>query len=301
MRSPLLYSMACLLVSLAAATPVPAMADTTPTQAPTLMNTSRPLLFSELVALQSDAHRTLTLPDQRKSFSFAAATNVLPLTFAEANQALRHYPVVFVAEGDGMALVALVGVQPGTNAFVDSKGEWRPGTYIPAYVRGYPFISIRPSAGADPILALDPNAADFQEKGGQALLQADGQPSEHLKGIMAYQGEYRLLAEHTYTMTQALKEAGVLEEGGLKIQPQGEAPAQQIGGFWVVSEAKLKALDAQALHKLLQADALGLAYAHLFSLASLGNLMVQPTQAAVADTSKSASKSKATRSKDAAP
>jgi hypothetical protein len=242
------------------------------------MNTPRPLFFQDLVALDKDAHRKLSLPAQRKSFAFAAGANLLPLTFAEVSQALHHYPVVFVAEGDATVLVALTGLQAGSNSFIDAKGEWRANTYIPAYVRGYPFIAIRPTESADPILALDPGAADFKAPGGQPLLNADGQPSEQLKGIMAFQGEYRQLAERTQAMTRALKEADVLEEGSLQLQPNGSGEPQKIGGFLVVSEAKLKALPADALKKLMEADALGLAYAQMFSMGSLGNLFGQPTQ-----------------------
>jgi hypothetical protein len=139
-------------------------------------------------------------------------------------------------------------------------------------VRGYPFIALRPSDKADPVLAFDPTAADFKTRGGQTLLGADGQPTEQLKGIAAFQAEYRQLAERTAVMTQALKAADVLEEGSLNLQPQAGGEAQKIGGFMVISEQKLKALSADALKKLMDADALGLAYAQLFSMGNLGNL-----------------------------
>jgi hypothetical protein len=180
-----------------------------------------------------------------------------------------------------VALVGLADLQPGSNRFVGANGEWRAGAYIPAYVRGYPFISVRATGQAEPVLALDPQAADFKAPNGQPLLLADGKPSEQLKGIMAFQGEYRMLAERTNTMVQALKDAGVLEEGGVQLQPNGGGEPQRIGGFLVVSEAKLKALSADALNKLMQADALGLAYAHMFSMASLGNVFAQSAQGAL--------------------
>lgn len=243
------------------------------------MTTPRPLFFSNLVALDKDAHRHLSLPAERKSFAFAAQANLLPLTFAEAGQAMRNYPLVFVAEGQTTALVALSGLSSGGNRFVDGNGEWRPGTYIPAYVRGYPFIAIRPDEKADPVLVFDPNAADFKATGGQPLIGANGEPSEQLKGIMAFQGEYRQLAERTYAMTHALKEAGVLEEGNLQIQPPPNTKGgetQKIGGFLIVSEQKLKALSAEALKKLNDADALGLAYAQIFSMGSLEHLFAAP-------------------------
>ena len=245
-----------------------------------LMNTPRPLFFQDIAPLDTSLHRTLTLPAQRHSFAFAAKANVLPLTFAEVGQALHHYPVVFVADGNSVSLVALTDLQPGSNRFVNAKGEWRAGAYIPAYVRGYPFISIRVADKAEPLLALDPQAADFKAPDGQKLLLADGQPSELLKGIMAFQGEYRQLAERTHAMVQALQDANVLEEGSLQLQPTAGGEPQKIGGFMVVSEAKVKALPADALKKLMDADALGLAYAQMFSMGSLGNVFAQPEQAA---------------------
>jgi hypothetical protein len=253
-----------------------------PTQTNPLMNTPRPLFFKDLVALDKDTHRNLSLPAQRNSFAFAAQANLLPLTFAEVSQALHHYPIVFVPEGNTVALVALTDLQPGSNRFVGANGEWRAGTYIPAYVRGYPFIAIRVTESAEPLLALDPQAADFKAPGGQPLLLADGQPSEQLKGIMAFQGEYRQLAERTHTMGQALKDAGVLEDGSLQLQASAGGEPQKIGGFLVVSEAKLRALPADALKKLMDADALGLAYAQMFSMGSMGNVFAQPPQGALA-------------------
>jgi hypothetical protein len=243
------------------------------------MNAPRPLFFNDIAALDKVAHRSLSLPAQRHNFAFAAQANLLPLTFAEVSQALHSYPVVLVAEGTTVALVGMTDLKPGGNRFVDANGQWRVGAYIPAYVRGYPFISVQVSEQAEPVLALDPQAADFKAPGGQPLLLADGAPSEQLKGIMAFQGEYRQLAQRTHTMVQALKDAGVLEEGSLQLQATAGGERQKIGGFMVVSEAKLKALSADALKKLMDADALGLAYAQMFSMGSLGNLFAQPASA----------------------
>jgi len=257
-----------------------------------LMNAPRPLFFNELVALDTDKHRALRLPTERKSFAFAAQASLLPLTFAEAAPALRHYPLVFIAEGNSVALVALTGLggdKSGGNRFVEANGEWRAGAYIPAYVRGYPFIAIRPGETAEPVLALDPSAADFTRAGGQLLIGADGQPSAQLKGILAFHGEYRQLADRTALMTQALKEVGVLEEGSLQLQTtDAQSETMKIGGFLVVSELKLKALSTDALKKLMETDALGLAYATLFSMGSLPNLLTTPARSgAVSPTSNS--------------
>lgn len=248
-------------------------------------NASRPLFFTELIALDTDKHRSLTLPAERKSYAFAARANLLPVTVAEAGLALRHYPLVFLPEGEQLGLVALAGLPGAANPYIDAQGQWRPGTYIPAYVRGYPFIALRPSANADPVLAFDPAADDFKAEGGLPLLEKSGQPSDRLKAILAYQSEFRLLSEATLTMSRALNDAGVLEAGSLQLQPADRGEAQKIGGFLVVSEQKLRALPAEALKKLVEADALGLAYAQLFSMASLPNLLAIPGGSSASPTS----------------
>lgn len=258
------------LLACIAAPPTATFAATPSTSLP--MNTPRPLLFNDLVAFDMQAHRALRLAVQRKHFRFAAGAHLLPVTAAEAGIALRHYPLVFMPEGEQMTLVALTGVPGEGNRFIDAKGEWRHGAYIPSYVRGYPFIALRPSETAEPILAFDPAADDFKAADGQPLLDEAGEPGEQLKGILAYQTEFRVLADRALAMGRALKEAGVLEEGSLTLQTPGAGEAQKIGGFLVVNEQKLRALPADALKKLMEADALGLAYVQLLSMGSLPNL-----------------------------
>jgi hypothetical protein len=257
------------LLTCIAILPAPTFATQT---SPLPMNTPRPLLFNDIVAFDTQVHRALRLPAQRKGFRFAAGAHLLPVTMAEAGIALRHYPLVFMPEGEYLTLVALTGLPGEGNRFVDAKGEWRPGAYIPAYVRGYPFIALRPSESAEPILALDPTAADFKAADGLPLLDETGQPGEQLKGILAYQNEFRLLADRTMAIGRVLKDANVLEEGSLQLQAPGSSEVQKIGGFLVVNEQKLRALPADALKKLMEADALGLAYIQLLSMGSLSNL-----------------------------
>lgn len=237
-----------------------------------LMNTPRPLFFSDLVPFDTQKHRTLSLPAQRKNFVFAAEASMLPLTIAEVSLAAHHYPVVFVVEKESVVLVALTGLPNAGNRFVDAKGEWRPGTYIPAYVRGYPFIAIRPAKDVDPIIAFDPNAADFKAKDGVPLLDSNEQPTEQLKGVLSFHSEYQALIERTHKMAEALKAEGVLDEAQLNV-PGPDGKPNQIGGFLVVNEGKLRALPAEGIKRLMDADAIGLAYAHLFSMSNLDQLL----------------------------
>ena len=92
-------------------------------------------------------------------------------------------------------------------------------------------------------------------------------------------------------MTQALLDAGVLEEGVLTVQgppiKAGDVAPEprKISGFVVVSEAKLNGLNDEAVVKLHKSGAYGLAISQLLSMASLPNLQA-PSGPEVATTAK---------------
>jgi len=249
------------------------------------MNNDLPLFYRELAAFDINTHGKMHLPDSLPDYKFAAQTNIIPLLVHEAGLASRHYPLVFIpgSEGGAPVLAAMVGVGDNVNCFVDAEGKWLDGAYIPAWVRRYPFFAVREEEGKDPLLAIDPAAEWLQQDEGETLTTESGEPSQRLERVLAFQREFQLFAERTEAITMALQEAGVLEEGAMRIDPprgasegdKGEAGGRQINGFMLVNEGKLKALSDEALLKLHQADALGLAYIQLISMASLPNLVRQ--------------------------
>ena len=244
---------------------------------------SLPLFYRELVAFDTEKHGKLAFPAMPPDFRYAAQTNVIPLLVNEIPFALRNYPLVFLPATGGQppTLAVLVGVGDGHNQFVGASGQWRANTYIPAWVRRYPFIAVAAEGQADPVLALDPSASWINTKGGEVLVK-DGKPTPRLDFIINFQKEFQEIALRTQALAKALNDAGVLEEGSLRFAPPNGNPAAQakeITGFLIVSEQKLRALSAEAIGKLHQADALGLAYAQLFSLANLPNIVAEPASA----------------------
>ena len=241
---------------------------------------SLPLFYRELVAFDTEKHGKLAFPAVPPDFRYAAQSNVIPLLVNEVPFALRNYPLVFLPATGSQppTLAVLVGIGDGHNQFVGVNGQWRANTYIPAWVRRYPFIAVAAEGQADPVLALDPKAEWLNTKGGEVLVK-DGKPTPRLDFIINFQKEFQEIALRTQAIAKALYDAGVLEEGSLRFDPAAgdkTAQAKEINGFLIVSEQKLRALSAEALGKLHQADALGLAYAQLFSLANLSNVLADP-------------------------
>lgn len=229
-----------------------------------------PLFYKKLEVLDSKKHKSLAI-SRETNFSFAAEANVIPLVASELSLASKHYPLVFVAEANAPAptLVAMVGLGDNKNAFVDPKGNWRVGAYVPAWARRYPFLSVKTPDKREAIV-FDPGAKTFLGKNNLPLFQND-QPTDTLRRIVTFQNEYNAAFEQTTAMVTALKDSGVLEAATLTIGNATDKakPARNITGFLVVNEAKLRALDSAALSKLHQANALGLAYAQLLSMSNL--------------------------------
>ena len=244
-------------------------------QKPASVTAELPLFYHDIAAFAPEQHGQLSFPVQPPNFGFAARADVIPLLVNEISQASRYYPLVFTpgTSGEPFVLAAMVGVGDGVNRFVGTDSQWRANTYIPAYVRQYPFLAVNTPDGKDTILAIDKSAEWINLKGPSPFFGADGKPSERLEQTLAFAREYRSFAQRTAAMAQALQDAGVLEAGVLNLPRQGDVKARQINGFMIVSETKLNALSDEAVLKLHKSGAMGLAYAQLLSLSNLTNLV----------------------------
>jgi SapC len=235
---------------------------------------SLPLFYQSLEPFEGAKHGDLALPKKPIDFLFAANTNVIPVLVDEVALALHHFALLFVKEKNASTptLVALVGKGDGKNQFVDAKGQWRLGSYIPAWVRRYPFMLV-PGQNDNGMLAFDAKAAMLQPgPDKEKLLEADGKPTKAMQQVIEFQKRFLAGALKTEKVVKSLFEANVLEESGLTVPvADGDKPVK-IQGFMVVNEQKLNNLKADELEKLHRDNALGLAYAQLFSMNSLRNL-----------------------------
>lgn len=98
------------------------------------------------------------------NLSFAKATNSIPLNAVEFFEAAKHYPIVFSNEELPMPGV-IVGLE-NDNYFVNHKGHWKEGAYIPAYVRKYPFLFMDMPQQQQLVLCVDEGADQYREQGG---------------------------------------------------------------------------------------------------------------------------------------
>ena len=74
------------------------------------------LFYKNIVPLNRDAHRNLTLDTQAARFGFTRASNVLPAVVDEFTAAAQHLPIVFLPGSGTVVPVFLVGLRTGQNA-----------------------------------------------------------------------------------------------------------------------------------------------------------------------------------------
>lgn len=225
------------------------------------------LFYEKVVALNDQAHAGLRVKPLAR-YRFAARINSVPLLASEFAEAAREYPIVFVRGAGGALPAALLGLREGENLFVDGAGAWT-ARYIPAFVRRYPFAPGKDAQG-QLLVCIDEAAPCFSKDEGEALFDG-GKPTRQLQFALDFMREYQQGAQLTETVSRRIAELGLLRDADSVAQLKG-GQQFRLQGLSVVDEARLRALERDAVLELFGSGVLGMIHAHLVSLGNLGAL-----------------------------
>ncbi|MGH6706761.1 MAG: SapC family protein [Sphingomicrobium sp.] len=243
-------------------------------QAPNML----PLLYNELEPLNRNRHGNFKIR-RMEGLERVSKTHAIPVTVDEFAMAQRHFPIVFSA-GDNPVPIALMGLHEGTNTFFDKDGKLTDESiYVPAYLRRYPFVLARLREDSDELsLCFDPTADAIGEgKDGEPLFDGD-EPSEATKAILQFCEQFEQAGQRTQAFMTELKEADLLMDGEVAIQPEGAQQPFVYRGFQMVDEEKFRNLRGDELRKLNQNGVLPLIMAHLFSLSVIREIFGRQVQ-----------------------
>lgn len=237
-----------------------------------------PLFYHGLEPLSSETHGSWRVRAQ-DSAPFLIGQHAVPVTVDEFPLVQRHMPIVF-SVGEESVPIALMGLNEGVNVFIDEGGRLRETNfYVPAYVRRYPYMLARLRPDAQELsLCFDPTAdsiGPFEE--GEPLF-TDGQPSEATKAILQFNETFEQAGARTQQFMKELKEAELLMDGEVTIQPDGAAQPFIYRGFQMVNEEKLGDLRGDQMRKMGKSGMLPLLYAHLFSLSLMREIFARQMQ-----------------------
>ncbi len=253
------------------------------------------LFYDQPVALNSKTHLNLRIKPTDDGLRFSSKTNSVLLAGIEFPEACKHFPIVFAKTASKQVLpMALLGFRDQENLFVDAGGRWQ-GEYVPAYIRRYPFVLAKGEAGQELTVCIDESYPGFGADEGQALFNAKGEPTDHLKGILAFLKDYQAQIERTGIFLQTLREFDLLTDLAAKVDlPGGES--YSMTGLMMVDESKLQALPDAQLLRLFRSGELAWVYSHLLSLGNFGRLLGKAAPAvATAVAEKAAAAGKAAR------
>ena len=226
-----------------------------------------PIFYNDLMPLNSRDHAKFKGRTMDKA-PWLAGQHAIPLTVDEFIEAQRDYPIVF-SSGDNPLPLALMGLNEGVNTYVDETGTVTEQVYIPAYVRRYPFILAKLQQGSEDMsLCFDPTCEALGEfDDGEALFDAEGQPSEHTKSLLQFCERFEEAGHRTRQFMDELKKHDLLMEGEVAIT-QNDNPDRPFiyRGFQMINQEKLRDVRGDTLRGWNQNGLLPLITAHLFSM-----------------------------------
>lgn len=225
--------------------------------------------YEKPVLLHRDTHRNRKVATSR-SFAFARKANSLYLAGAEFVEASREYPIVFTRVGNRVAPVAMLGLRARENLYVDEDGRWT-ATYIPAFVRRYPFV-LSELPGGQFGVCIDEAYPGLNDTEGEPLFDAKGGNTPFLQNALDFLNRYQQEYQRTDAFCQRLGDMGLLTEMNAKADLV-DGRSFTVNGLMIVDEKKLLTLpDARAL-SLFRSGELHWVSMHLASLSNMQRLV----------------------------
>jgi hypothetical protein len=233
------------------------------------VNNGLPLFYQSLAPLQTNVHTDLGMVE-RTAFPFARNANAIPITIDEFVMAQRYYPIVFTPQDDGAPL-ALVGMADGDNLFVDADGNWRQDTYVPAYVRRYPFLLAKLTPDATDLSLCFDDSSNLLANEAQQKLFAGTEATDLTKNVLQFCEQFEIAVQRTQAFMREMNELKLLQDTEANATINGQT--LNFRGFKAVDEVKFQELRGDTARKMVKNGMLGLVYAHLFSLSNMQGLM----------------------------
>ena len=221
-----------------------------------------PLFYKKPTPLDAKTHAKMAL---KKNFGlgFTKGVNAVPINLIELPQVCHYYPIAFAPDATGTP-VAILGLRDNENLFLSDNGEWEADTYIPAYIRRYPFIFSEMPNSDQLSLCIDLDDSIVEENGEQRFFDAEGKPSALANNALEFCKSYHAAAQHTIEFGKAMAAAGILSDRQAEIAV-GQGKKINFSGFRIIDEAKLADLDEKTFLEWRKKSWLPFIYAHLFS------------------------------------
>lgn len=226
-------------------------------------------LYQSLAVLDKDRHQGHRCAPV-KDWGIARDMNAVFVSALEFGDVAREYPIAFVPidqDDQGRPVVtpvALLGLRDRDNVYVSADGRWD-ASYLPAFLRRYPFAYVRTGDSPQVSLALDEAWSGWASPDGERLLEESGEPTPYLKSMTQFLDRFEEEVLRTRLMCARLVELELLRSGEVKGQLENGMDVNATG-FFMIDEAKLAQLPDEVVLELHRNGILGLIHTHLVSM-----------------------------------
>ncbi len=210
--------------------------------------------------LDNVTHKDLRVNTQYRA-EFGDNVTSVPVFATELANVSRHYPVLFYPDEatDSFIMTALLGLEKGENLFLNetlpqgyerirSQAGWA-ADYVPAMLARGPFAIGLHDDGSQVMVHVDENHPKVSAKEGKPVFLPKGGNSDYLNRIASVLNLIHSGVQVTKDMIAAWQSLGLLEPLNVNIDLV-DGTKLSLGGHYAVSEEKVAALDAGALHAL---------------------------------------------------
>jgi hypothetical protein len=221
-----------------------------------------PLFYKNPAPLEAEKHAKMGLKPNF-GLAFTQNVNAVPINMIEMAQVCHYYPIAFSPDAHATP-VAIMGLRDSENLFLNSAGEWLADTYIPAYIRRYPFIFSEVPGTDQLTLCADMDPQFINDNAEQKFFETDGKPTQLAQNALEFCKSYHAAAQQTLAFSKALVENDLLIDRAAEINI-GNGKQIKFSGFRIIDETKLANLSNEKFLEFRKNGWLPFIYAHLFS------------------------------------
>jgi hypothetical protein len=189
--------------------------------------TGQVMFYRKPEPLSLERHRSLGVKQIPAPFSFLKTAHAVPITVSEFGVVATCFPIIFV--GTDKTPVAVMGVRQNENEYVDASGQPDPDTYIPAFVRRYPFVFASDPKSDKLLLCVDTEAAMVSSSPDVPFFEGE-KASKFTEDAIEFCKEFERQRRATTEFVEMLDKASLFEQKSVAFTPrdqQGNAGATQ--------------------------------------------------------------------------
>ena len=235
----------------------------------TVVQGENPILYKTPEVLTPAIHGHLGVNADKRTYLFSKDAAYAPLNASEFEMASKHYPIVFLGK-DQMFAVAVLGLQD-RNVYVDSAGDWAADTYVPEYLRRYPFIFGEDENSPQLALCVDTSDAEVVAENADQPFFDGEEPTpitqQALKFCKVFQ-EQNMATQH---FVEFLKKHDLVV-GRQADYGDADGERKPIAEFFGIDEEKLDALPVEPFEEIRRRGYLRPICAHLSSLVNFARV-----------------------------